>query len=92
MELTNPEIGINHSVPNAVMGLSINLESPGPIGFGPWIPDSSVKFTRQRKIGFGACRTFGEEHSSAYKKNWRSWTKGYLCSKSNSISRQSKRG
>ena len=23
MELTNPEIGINHSVPNAVMGLSI---------------------------------------------------------------------
>ena len=24
MELTNPEIGINHSVPNAVMGLSMN--------------------------------------------------------------------
>ena len=25
MELTNPEIGINHSVPNAVMGLSMDL-------------------------------------------------------------------
>ena len=90
MELTNPEIGINHSVPNAVMGLSMNQ----------CFPMNSRKVYVSEKLynelldeHFGLANIFEHLKGIWPNKTGTNGAKGgSLCSKSNSISRQSKRG
>ena len=66
MELTNPEIGINHSVPNAVMGLSIKQW----INVFQWIQEKKSTCLRNYIMSFWTIwRTF----SNISERFW--WTK-----------------